>query len=105
MIGIQGVEDGPLTLGLLKTTIQNILTKILSKEMQFLKKQRNTNHLTGYDAILHTPHVFPLASTIYPLSPQVVPQEFFTNQFPFVVPTRVTPWLIFVLQLLKTPDL
>ena len=91
---------------LLKSPILNILAKVLKRELLIeIKKQRNTDHLTGYDAILHIPQVFPLANTIYPLSPQEVPQEFFTNQFSLVVPTNVTPWFIFVLQFLKTPSL
>ena len=65
----------------------------------------NYYHLTGYEAKLHIPQVFPPARVMYPSLPQEMPHEFFTSQLPFEVPMRVTPWLIFVLQLLKTPDL
>ena len=63
------------------------------------------SHLRGYEPILQIAQVFPAAKVIYPLSPQVVPQEFFTYQFPPFTPTKVTAWLMLVLQLLKTPDL
>ena len=62
------------------------------------------NHLLGYDATLQTPQVFPLASLINPFSPQLAPQEFLMTQDPLLVPTKVTPWLREVLQLLKTPE-
>lgn len=64
------------------------------------------NHaFVGYDATLQIPQVFPLASLMYPSSPQTVPHEFFTNQYWTLTPTKRTPWLRLVLQLLKTPDL
>jgi hypothetical protein len=39
------------------------------------------NHLLGYEAALQIPQVFPLANLMYPLSPQVAPQEFLTCQY------------------------
>ena len=55
--------------------------------------------------MLQMAHVFPDARVIYPSSPQVVPQEFLMIQLPPFMPTKVTPWLMLVLQLLNTPDL
>jgi hypothetical protein len=40
----------------------------------------NTNHLFGYEAMLQTPQVFPLASLMKPFSPHEVPQEFLMCQ-------------------------
>jgi len=42
---------------------------------------------------------------MYPLSPHEVPQEFLTFHESDATPTKRTPWLREVLQLLKTPDL
>jgi hypothetical protein len=61
------------------------------------------NHLLGYEATLQIPQVFPLASLMNPDSPQDVPHEFLTHQYWSETPTRRTPWLSEVLQLLKTP--
>lgn len=55
--------------------------------------------------MLQTPQVFPLASLMNPLSPQVVPHEFLILQYSSVIPTKRTPWLSLVAQLLKTPFL
>jgi hypothetical protein len=49
--------------------------------------------------------VFPLVSLMNPLYPHEVPQEFLTHQYWSETPTKRTPWLREVLQLLKTPDL
>ncbi len=65
--------------------------------------QNKGNHLFGYEAMLQTPQVFPLASLTKPFSPQVVPHEFLILQYWSVTPTKVTPWLSLVAQLLKTP--
>jgi hypothetical protein len=59
--------------------------------------------LLGYEAILQIPQVSPGANLIKPDSPQDVPQEFLTHQFPPLIPTKVTPWFKPVAQLLKTP--
>lgn len=59
----------------------------------------------GYEAMLQTPQVFPLASLMYPFSPQVVPHEFLMVQLLSETPVKVTPWLSLVAQLLKTPEL
>ena len=67
--------------------------------------QTNRNHLLGYEAMLQTPQVFPLASLMKPFSPQEVPHEFLIHQYWSVIPTRVTPWLSLVAQLLNTPVL
>ena len=55
--------------------------------------------------MLQIPHVFPSLTQIYPDSPQLVPHEFLTCQPLALTPTRVTPWLSLVEQLLKVPDL
>ena len=39
-----------------------------------------------------------------PFSPQLYPQEFFTIQLSDLRPTKSTPWLSFVPQLLNTPE-
>jgi len=57
----------------------------------------------GYEAMLQTPHVFPDASLINPDSPQLLDHEFFIHHAPPLTPTKVTPWLSLVPQLLKTP--
>lgn len=57
----------------------------------------------GYEAAAQTPQVLPLASLTCPDSPQVVPHEFLIFQLVEVTPTRTTPWLSLVAQLLKTP--
>ena len=55
---------------------------------------------------MHIPHVFPAASRINPPSPQAIPHEFLTFQFPISsIPTRSPQWLTIARQLLKTPDL
>jgi len=46
---------------------------------------------TGYEAMLAIPQVFPIANLIYPVSPQLVPQEFLTIQASLVNPTAKTP--------------
>ena len=61
------------------------------------------NHLLGYEATLQSPQVFPLASLMCPCSPHEVPQEFLTVHDSLVIPTKRTPWLSLVAQLLKTP--
>jgi hypothetical protein len=61
------------------------------------------NHLFGYEATLQTPQVFPVASLMNPLSPHDPPHEFLILHEPATVPTKRTPWLRDVLQLLKTP--
>lgn len=61
--------------------------------------------MLGYEAMLQIPQVFPDANLIIPCSPQDVPQEFLTHQFPAFMPTKVTPWFKPVEQLLKTPEL
>lgn len=53
--------------------------------------------------MLQIPQVFPAATLINPFYPQLVPHEFLTTQFPPLTPTKVTPWLREVAQLLKTP--
>ncbi len=62
-------------------------------------------HLLGYEATLQIPQVFPLASLMNPVYPQVVPHEFLTFQLWSETPTKRTPWFNLVAQLLKTPDL
>jgi len=54
---------------------------------------------------LQTAQVFPGLSLINPLSPQVVPHEFFILQYESVTPTKRTPWLTLVEHPDKTPDL
>jgi len=62
------------------------------------------NHQScGYDGYKQTAQVLPLASLMYPLSPQVAAQEFLIFQYPSVAPTKSTPWLTAVPQLAKTP--
>ena len=64
------------------------------------------NHLTGYEAELQIPHVFPDFNWMNPFSPHVFPHEFLTTQLPSpLIPTRVTPWLREALQFEKTPPL
>lgn len=41
---------------------------------------------------------------MYPFSPQLAPHEFLIFQFPPTIPTNKTAWLIYVAQLLNTPD-
>lgn len=64
-----------------------------------------SNHLFGYEAALQIPQVFPLASLMNPDSPHPLPHEFLIFQYWSVTPTKRTPWLSLVAQLLKTPDL
>ena len=52
---------------------------------------------------MQIPHVFPLATLMYPFYPHDGPQEFLTIQASAVTPTNKTPWSRLVLQLLKTP--
>ena len=52
---------------------------------------------------MQTPQVFPAANLMNPLYPHDAPQEFLITQFPSLTPTKVTPWLRAVLQLLNTP--
>ena len=61
------------------------------------------NHLLGYEAMLQTPQVFPVDNLMKPFSPQDAPHEFLIHQFPPETPTKVTPWLSLVEQLLNTP--
>jgi len=54
--------------------------------------------------MLQTPQVFPVANLMNPFSPHDPPQEFLIHHEPPLTPTKVTPWLSLLLQLLKTPD-
>ena len=65
----------------------------------------NQFHLFGYEATLQTPQVFPVASLMNPVYPHDVPHEFLILQLPPTIPTKRTPWLSLVAQLLKTPVL
>jgi hypothetical protein len=65
----------------------------------------HADFMVGYEAALAKPQVFPLASLIYPSSPQVLAQEFLTIQASGVYPTTRTPWSSYSLQSLKIPDL
>jgi len=53
--------------------------------------------------MLQTPQVFPDFNWIIPFSPHPFPQEFLIHQFPPTTPTKVTPWLSWLPQLLNTP--
>ena len=53
---------------------------------------------------MQTPHVLPVLSLIYPLSPQDVPQEFLIFHYESFAPTNKISWLRLVAQLLKTPE-
>jgi hypothetical protein len=55
--------------------------------------------------IAQTPQVFPPFNLMYPLSPQLVPQEFLMCHKPPRLATKVTPWFNLVAQFEKIPDL
>lgn len=55
------------------------------------------------DGPKQTAQVSPLASLIYPFSPQDYPQEFLIVQAVSLVPIKKTAWLMFLLQLSKIP--
>ncbi len=55
--------------------------------------------------MLQIPQVFPLANLMNPLSPQDGPHEFLMVQTESLIPTKVTPWLSLVPQLVNTPEL
>ena len=61
--------------------------------------------IVGYEGNPQTLQVFPLAILINPLSPHPFPQEFLIFHESPEDPTRRTPWLIAVPQLLKIPPL
>ena len=58
---------------------------------------------TGKAGVWQTLQVFPLASLMYPFSPQEGPQLFLMVQAVSLDPTMNTAWLMLVAQLEKIP--
>ena len=64
------------------------------------------HHVGTTPAWAQTPHVFPVANLMKPLSPQLVPHEFLIfHELSVPTPTKSTAWFIFVPQLDITPPL